>query len=175
MNDGSPPQWKDEMSVGIDAIDSDHKAFFNLVNILNSCSFTEENLSKEENTPLIDSCLGILAEYVVGHFYREEKAMKGVNFPYLAEHHHKHEMFKGKVHEFIKAYSDGHYQILVDIPELVNKWLTQHIMIEDKRYEKWLSNKTVDDSPLVYLTIEAEEHQEKIKQIAKYKRTVSKS
>jgi hemerythrin len=169
-----PVQWKKEMSVGVDIIDADHKAFFDLVNLIQTCSFDENNVALKENILIIESCLGILAEYVAGHFYREEKAMRMVNFPYTSEHKHKHEMFKGKAHEFIKAYGDGFYDILKDLPELVNKWLTGHIMVEDKRYEKWISNKSIDDRPLVYLTIESEEYHEKMKSIAKYKRTISK-
>ena len=160
MNDEpvEPPpfiKWTDDLSVGIAAIDEDHKAFIELANLLNNMNF-ESN----ERSMVIESSLLMLEEYVAGHFLREEKAMKKINYKYFAEHRHKHEKFRGKIKALLNAYREGTTSIVNELPNFVTKWLIDHISKEDTKFKFYLTDGVVDSRPLAFLALEAEEEEE---------------
>jgi hemerythrin len=146
--------WSPELSVGIEVFDADHKAFFELAFLLQDAS----GASVVERAMIVGSAIGLLEEYVDGHFLREEKAMKKANFPHFPEHIHKHKVFRGRIREIAKAYRDGATSIADDIPSLVSAWLTNHIMQDDQKYKNWVRASMVDDRPLAFLAIEAEDN-----------------
>ena len=80
--------WSDAFSVGNAAIDSDHKAFFEIANLLKGIVF-----EAAESKFVIESALAMLEEYVAGHFLREEKAMAKIGFQHFEDHRVKHFAF----------------------------------------------------------------------------------
>ena len=123
-------KWTDDLSVGSSAIDRDHMAFIDLANLL-----SDLNAESLEPNLVAESALLMLEEYVAGHFLREEKAMKKVKYKNYAEHHHKHEMFKGRIKALLIAYRQGTTSIINELPNLVTKWLLDHISREDKKFK----------------------------------------
>jgi len=153
---GTPPEgavggfaWSDALSVGIAAIDDDHKAFFELAGLLHSAQAAGGEYS------VVDSALSMLEEYILGHFLREEKAMAAVGYPRLAEHQEAHRRFRDKAHAVVEAHRQGVQG--AELPSLVDSWLRQHIARNDKAYENWISAAAVDSRPLVFLAMEAED------------------
>ncbi|WP_254430953.1 bacteriohemerythrin [Magnetospirillum sp. LM-5] len=143
-------EWSQELSVGIHAIDADHMAFFELAKLIDQIK------NDPENVGTISSSLAILNEYVDGHFLREEKAMRKVNYPHIAGHKLKHNQFRARVKAIEELYLQGTKSAIDDLPELVAKWLKSHIASEDQKYKNWLNNSVVDDRALVFLAIESE-------------------
>ncbi len=148
MDDLELKWWTHEMSVDNVALDDDHKAFFELAKIIVDIDVTAKST-------VLESCLIMLEEYVAGHFLREEKALKAVNYPHLEMHVQKHTTFKNHILKFIKNYNEGIFDGLDDLPSLVTSWLVQHIMHEDMRYKYWIKDKLVDNRPLAYLAVDA--------------------
>ncbi len=144
-------EWSEAISVGNDALDEDHKAFFVLAKML------QEAQCSEDNVIVIGSALLILEEYVEGHFLREEKAMQAASYPRLADHAMKHSLFRSHVHAISSAYGQGTKSAVEGLPELVVDWLRRHIVAEDLQYKNWIRDAVVDRRPLAYLAIEAEE------------------
>jgi hemerythrin len=165
MENNSPPEQNDkhkgqnasifeftpDMSVGNDAIDADHKAFFELAKLLN------ETLDSGERGMIVLSSLAILEEYVDGHFHREEKAMRKVSYTNLAQHHLKHNQFRARIKAISELYRQGTTSAADDLPPLVINWLRSHIANDDLKYKRWINNSSVDDRPLVYLAMEFDE------------------
>ncbi|CAA7627445.1 bacteriohemerythrin [Magnetospirillum sp. SS-4] len=143
-------EFTPDMSVGNETIDSDHKAFFDLSKLLS------ETLQTGERGMVVLSSLAILEEYVDGHFHREEKAMRKVNYSNLAEHRLKHNQFRARIKAISEVYRQGTTSAADDLPPLVIHWLRSHIANEDQRYKRWINSSAVDDRPLVYLAMEAE-------------------
>ncbi len=139
-----------DMSVGNETIDGDHRAFFDLSKLLS------ETLKSGERGMVVLSSLAILEEYVDGHFHREEKAMRKVNYSNLAEHRLKHNQFRARIKAISEVYRQGTTSAADDLPPLVIHWLRSHIGNEDQRYKRWINNSAVDNRPLVYLAMEAE-------------------
>ena len=139
-----------EMSVGNESIDADHKAFFELAKLLH------DTLSSGERGVIVLSSLAILEEYVDGHFHREEKAMRKVNYSNLAEHRLKHNQFRARIKAISEVFQQGITSAADDLPPLVVHWLRSHIANEDQRYKRWINNSAVDGRPMIYLAMEAE-------------------
>ena len=139
-----------EMSVGNESIDADHKAFFELAKLLH------DTLSSGERGVIVLSSLAILEEYVDGHFHREEKAMRKVNYSNLAEHRLKHNQFRARIKAISEVFQQGITSAADDLPPLVVHWLRSHITNEDQRYKRWINNSVVDGRPMIYLAMEAE-------------------
>ena len=65
-----PIMWRDQISVGNDAIDQDHKYLICLINSV------ELALSHEDTVKHLPIFIGQLVEYTKEHFIREEEIQK---------------------------------------------------------------------------------------------------
>ena len=142
--------WSDEMSVGNSVIDADHKAFLDLANLLTLWS------SKADET-IIESAITILEEYVRGHFFREEKAMKAMGYKDYVGHHLRHEHFKARIAAIVKLYREGTRSAAHGLSELVGTWLIKHIKNDDQDCKDCFRTSVVDDRPLAFLALEADQ------------------
>ncbi|WP_081609048.1 bacteriohemerythrin [Paramagnetospirillum caucaseum] len=147
--------WSDAFSVGNAAIDSDHKAFFEIANLLKDVVF-----EAAESKFVIESALAMLEEYVAGHFLREEKAMAKIGFQHFDDHRAKHFAFNRKINEVIRLYRGGSLSVAEKLHDLVLKWLASHIMNEDMKFKSLLTDDVVDQRPLAYLALDALENEE---------------
>ena len=142
--------WSEALSVGSTVLDEDHRAFFDLATMLH-------NLDGAQDIDLIiQSSLSVLDEYILGHFLREEKAMRKVNYPRMAEHVLRHRRFQARVRAIAHEYSQGSKAVVEGLPDLVAEWLREHILRDDMQYKNWINDRVVDDRPLVFLAMEAE-------------------
>lgn len=143
--------WSDKWSVGISALDHDHKAFFGIANLLITGQKTSDKM-------FVDSAIAILEELVDGHFFREEKAMQSVGYPRFADHRLKHLRFKSRIKAIGQTFRSGVLSAADGLAELVGDWLIKHIMADDKLYENWINDGVVDQRPLAFLAIDADGH-----------------
>lgn len=144
--------WTPDLSVGIDAIDEDHKTFFIMANIL----LTAIHDNAPELDTICQSAIAILHEYVNGHFLREERAMEKSGYPEAQSHRAQHDAFKAQVLKLADAYQGGDKDAAKRIAELVLNWVRVHIVKVDKRYIDLIKPEHVDARPLAFLSMEAE-------------------
>jgi hemerythrin len=145
-------QWSADLSIGIEAIDEDHKTFFIMANIL--LSAIRDNPPELET--ITQSAIAILYEYVTGHFLREERAMERSGYPDHERHRALHDAFKGQVLKLAEAYENGDKDAAKRLAELVLHWVRAHIADVDKRYAGIIKPEHVDTRPLALLSMEAE-------------------
>ncbi len=83
----APREWTDEVSIGVDAIDTDHQILFSMLK-------RSRALSEKGGDPRIfGSILADLAdlhEYSIPHFEREEALMEACGYPDLESHKQVH-------------------------------------------------------------------------------------
>ncbi len=139
-------KWTPDLSVGIDALDDDHKGFFEMADQL------RDAVGRPEPDPMtVESILLVLDEYVTGHFWREENALKkGPHLEYVA-HKREHDKFKTRYNSITTLYYDGRREAIRELPELVCSWIVEHIRRTDRRYAAWLKATDVDRRPLALL------------------------
>lgn len=137
-------EWSDELSVGIDAIDAQHKnwiAHFNAV-----LDAIETN--KDQETVI--STLDFLADYTEKHFGTEEKHMKASGYPGFEAHLAKHNDLKSTVDDLVRDFrEDGVSRQLADaINTLLSNWLVSHIQEMDTAFAAFArENSLVIDDP----------------------------
>ncbi len=125
-------EWTDELSVGIQEIDEQHKILVGLLNRL------YEAIIKKTDDLEIERVLNELAQYTVIHFAVEESLMRIFNYPDYEEHKRHHEELTQQVVDLQRKLNQGEVSISMEVLHFLRHWLTEHIMGEDKRYGPYM-------------------------------------
>lgn len=120
--------WSDDLSVGIQEIDEQHKVLVGLLNELHAAV-----VERKAST----ACRGILdrlAEYTRVHFAVEEALMRILGYPAHDAHRAEHELLTRQVVELQEKLDSGKASIGFELLHFLKVWLTKHINESDKRY-----------------------------------------
>ncbi len=134
--------WSDEISVGIQEIDEQHKQ---LVNLLNSLFDAMVN-NAEDRAQVTRKILAELFRYTSVHFAVEESLFRIFNYPDYENHKKNHDKLKAQVREIYLQVQSGEKRIDSKLLVFLRNWLTSHIMEEDKAYAGFLINQGVKKS-----------------------------
>jgi hemerythrin len=120
--------WREQLSVGNNVIDSDHKY---LIEIINAAEQTLE--SKDRKRLLIN--LDDLSRYSQSHFDREEKIADAVGYmqvPHLHDSHQELLMKLDQVKDEIRAMGqDWPSETIEHFTNFLRDWLIDHVIKED--------------------------------------------
>jgi hemerythrin len=120
--------WTDDLAVGVDAIDDQHKQFFKAANGLADAMW--EGRGKEE----VGKTLDFLADYAALHFRDEEKLMTKYDYPDYPTQKKAHEAFTRQLKDLQDRYRDGESASSIAIALLNGAcdWFRTHIRVMDK-------------------------------------------
>ena len=120
-------EWNDSLTVGIDAIDSQHKAIIALINDLQALKGQGDEVAAAK-------ALHFLRTYLHDHFDMETELMLDLGYPDRAAHQQQHELFVNHVifFEIEKEFGVVSEQMLTDILAFLMDWFLTHITQEDK-------------------------------------------
>ena len=123
-------QWDDGLSVGVDAIDEQHKIWIGRYN-----SVVDAIESRRGPAPVTNT-LGFLNDYTDVHFSTEEGFMTQAGYPALDAHKAKHEELRGTVANLIQDFEEeGETHALEEAVEtLLGNWLIDHIRETDRLF-----------------------------------------
>lgn len=118
--------WSTELSVGVDALDAQHRGLIHLIN-----RFGREPIEMEEMAALLEKVIA----YAARHFNDEEDWLLA-NAPHLLEHQIEcHCRFITQAYEFADRFQCGEDVELRDrVHSFLCDWLQRHIREEDQRY-----------------------------------------
>jgi len=126
-------QWREQLSVGNDLIDNDHK---HLITIINQAEDTLATM----NLSSLKSVLNSLADYSKFHFAREEWVAGAAGFPQVPQLHQSHEALIKKLTEVSQELdtelSETAAQNLV---QFLRDWLINHVIKEDLMMKPFLT------------------------------------
>ncbi|MDW5418378.1 bacteriohemerythrin [Iodobacter sp. CM08] len=126
-------EWTDELSVGIQEIDEQHKVLIDLLNELHDA------IRQHHGSEASVQILGRLADYTRTHFTVEESLMRILGYPDYDAHKQHHEDLINQMNELQLRLSAGE-AVTFELMHFLRHWLTNHIMEGDKRYtEHFLS------------------------------------
>lgn len=129
----TPMTWNVSFSVGHPLLDSDHRILIDLLTQLFDATETGQAHS------VVDSVLGVLAEYTEHHFRREETLLLQAGYPHLEEHRDEHRGFERRLRELTERRRAGERGVLNEqVADLLKKWLTEHIQVSDNSYRPWM-------------------------------------
>ena len=126
-------EWNDELSVGIEEIDAQHKLLVGLVNKL-----YEQTIVHQADTAVLDAILHELIEYTVIHFAVEESLFRIFDYPFTEIHTQHHNDLKAQVLEIQQKVKRGETAVNIELLLFLQKWLQHHILEEDKLYGPFL-------------------------------------
>ena len=131
--------WKENLSVGVNEIDNQHKELFNRINnLLDACT-------RGKGSEEVKRTLNFLSDYVISHFGTEESLMVRYNYPDYTSHKEKHEKFKNEFTELKMKIEKEDTGLLTTIGtnHLLIDWWLNHIGKVDKALGAFLSGKSV--------------------------------
>ncbi len=124
-------EWSDNLSVGIEEIDEQHKILVRLVNNL------YEAIIRKHEAVVIDGILTELVQYTIVHFSVEESLMRIFDYPQYEDHKRHHEELTAQVLDIREKVRLRQATVSMELLNFLRSWLTNHIMIEDKHYEPY--------------------------------------
>jgi hemerythrin len=130
-------QWNDDLSINLEAIDTQHKTWIAHYN-----DVVDAIESRKDKTHIIKT-LGFLSDYTNTHFAAEEDYMVKNQYPGLQEHRAKHEALRRTVADLIQDFKEeGVTSALSNAVEtLLGNWLIQHIQQVDQVFGKFMQGK----------------------------------
>jgi hemerythrin len=122
--------WSNDLSVGIEVIDNQHKRILEYINLLNDAH-------EQKNRELVGQVLDELVDYTQSHFSFEETAMEEAGYRFLAPHKKVHDLFVRRVGEYVQRFKLGE-DVGDELQHTLVTWLFNHIKREDADYAKVL-------------------------------------
>jgi hemerythrin len=125
-------QWKDQYSVGIEAVDHEHKELIELINHL-----ADEVLAK--GTTLVASAFfGDLIKGISAHFALEERFMRERGYDQLAQHKSDHERLLDEILNIMDEFEGDETVNRAELAKRLDAWFSRHFETHDARLHKAL-------------------------------------
>lgn len=132
-------EWTEDLSVGNETIDGQHKELFKKINDL--VLAINHSVCKYK----ISDVIKFLDDYIVFHFGEEEKMMLARSYPGYRAHKSEHERFKRDFERLKLDLSKleggkkpGSYDLSVRTNQAVVDWILEHIARIDKKFGEFL-------------------------------------
>lgn len=126
-----PIQWSRWMSVGIDALDEDHRTLVAIVNKL-----ADEGNRRDPS--IVESILDELIDYTKRHFAAEEAEMRERAYPTYPAHKALHDSLTEQVESYRRRFQLERGSIAgEEVFEFCAGWLSKHILREDTRFGEY--------------------------------------
>lgn len=128
--------WSQNLSVGVDEIDEQHKIWFEKAEKLFEAG------QKRQAAGYIGELLDFLEDYTKKHFADEEKYMRSIKYPEYDAQKKAHDGFIEQLQKIKNDYksSGGNLLVIINANQLVIGWLTKHISSMDKKIGDYANN-----------------------------------
>jgi len=131
-------EWSNDLSVGDDRIDSQHKDLIRNANELLTACREGVGLGK------ITETIGFLESYVIKHFHDEEEIQRSIGYPGYHSHKVEHDKF---VKELGKLKSELERQgpsltLAIKTSSMVIGWLKEHIQDSDMKLGRYITGRS---------------------------------
>ncbi|MCK5876777.1 MAG: hemerythrin family protein [Candidatus Marithrix sp.] len=131
--------WDEELSVGIQEIDEQHKILINLINrLFNEALF-------KNNAAVTSETLTELIQYTIIHFSVEESLFRIFDYPDYEVHKAQHEELTKQVIALRDRVELGE-EITTELIVFLRGWLKKHILQEDKKYSIFFTDRGLQTS-----------------------------
>jgi len=127
-------QWKDQYSVGIEAVDHEHKELIALINRLHDELTGKGALSSAE------AFFGDLFMGISAHFALEERFMREHRYDQLGEHKADHERLLDEIRDMMDELVADESNASEDLSARLDAWFSRHFETHDARLHKALGS-----------------------------------
>lgn len=122
-------EWNEDMCVGIDEIDADHKKILIIIAAI------IDAIDINANAETIEKHFVELTASTASHFKHEEALMKTIGFEDFIEHQKGHQRFLTQLPELKnKLLHSNNAEVTGEISQFLYDWVIEHILIADMDY-----------------------------------------
>ena len=125
-------EWKDQYSLGDEALDHEHKSLIGLINAVHE----EIMISGDggDQTRILGG-LGKISASVSAHFALEERQMKAQGYRHLVPHKSDHEKLLDEISDIMEAVEDGLFEDFGErLSKVLKDWFSIHFQTFDREY-----------------------------------------
>lgn len=134
-------EWKESFSVGVAAVDAEHRDLIELINDLHG--LMREGGDQEE----VVAALGQIFAQISGHFALEERYMRDTRYDHYGEHKADHEALLDELRDIMDdVEDDGSYDESRLTREL-EQWFTVHFRTHDVRLHRHVATQGSQGRP----------------------------
>ena len=120
-------EWHEHYSLGIPAIDHEHRELIGLLNEL------VEALSRPGAREEVLDCFGEVHSGIASHFALEEKIMRDRNYDEYAEHKADHYRLLEELRDIMDEYESAGQIDAQEFAGRLDRWFTEHFKNRDAR------------------------------------------
>ncbi len=124
--------WDEKFSVGVAAVDHEHRELIGLVNA------AYERLRLPDMEGEIMDFLGDIHAKISAHFALEEQIMRAKNYDQYAEHKADHERLLDEIRDIMDDYEDDDFFSEDQFAQQLGSWFTGHFRTHDARLHRQL-------------------------------------
>jgi hemerythrin len=127
-------EWTPNLSVGVTAIDNQHKQWIQRMADLSAA------IASNRGVEHISKTLSFLVDYTSYHFSAEETLMREKAYPDLATHHAQHEELRKTLSELVRDFEEegATHELARFTDTFLMNWLTEHIRTMDTKVGAFL-------------------------------------
>ena len=129
-------KWDSSYYVNIQEIDKQHENLFKTINELHS------SLRIGEGDAFLKPIFNSLIQGIITHFHTEEKWMKKHEYPEFQQHYDEHQKYIASIKSLIIKSEKGTPLLARNLLLSLGGWYREHITEYDKKFGKFLENKT---------------------------------
>lgn len=123
----APLEWKDSYSVGVPAVDHEHRELIDLVNRLHAA------LGSGRGTADIEIVFGDLYRAISAHFALEERFMREHGYDQMHQHKTDHERLLDELRDIMDDFREGGEDPAGRMAASVDAWFANHFRTHDAR------------------------------------------
>ncbi len=127
-------QWKDQFSVGIAAVDHEHKQLIELINRLH------DEFSTQGTKRTVAAFFGDLLKGISAHFALEERFMRECRYDQLREHKDDHERLLDEIRDLMDDFEETAEMRSDELAARLEAWFSRHFETHDARLHKALGS-----------------------------------
>jgi hemerythrin len=124
--------WEDRYSVGVEAVDHEHKELIGLINRL------YEEASARRSKDAAVGFFGDLFKAISSHFALEERFMRARGYDHLAEHKNDHERLLDELRDIMEDFEASDRFDEQALARSLDAWFSRHFERHDARLHKVL-------------------------------------
>jgi hemerythrin len=130
-------EWDDSFSVNNIEIDNQHKQWIAIYNKMYDGLIDADSNAYQDTAVEV---LQALLDYTRKHFAFEEEYMREIDYPDVTRHYRIHKDFDSQIYSYNRDLREGKVVLNSQILKLIENWLLDHILIEDKKYAMHQNN-----------------------------------
>ena len=144
LEPNDPFAFTDRFKTGIELVDDEHRTLFEIIKETNDLICAEHLHDKYDK---IMELLAKLKDYTEFHFHDEEMLMERIGYPGLEAQKHAHAAFVERLVDIdlntLDEIDNDQQSYLLDLINFLISWLTNHILVSDKKIGEYVYNSGV--------------------------------